>query len=138
MSFLTMRRMCLRCAIMKRKEITMWIRVYANWEMNFNSINGWKRSISYETKASILLSQCREWICAAQPLKESGLLCECMFIPVEKWNLILNSGEKDVFPLKPKLQYHLSNKENVFMVPNHKRNGDCCVNPWLSKSMNEL
>ena len=39
--------------ITKRKEIVMWIHIYPNWKMNFNSKNGNKRSFSHQTKASI-------------------------------------------------------------------------------------
>ena len=62
----------------------------------------------YETKASIHLSQWGEWICDGQSLKERRLLCKSTFIPTEKQTLVLKMVEKDVFPLKPKLQYHLS------------------------------
>ena len=31
--------------------------------------------------------------------------------------------EKKEFLAKPKHQYHVSQRENVFMVPNHKKNG---------------
>ena len=47
-----MRRTCLWCLIMKKKEIVVWIHVYLNWKMTFNSKNGRKRDFSYETKAS--------------------------------------------------------------------------------------
>ena len=49
-----------------------------------------------------------EWICGAQLLKEKRLLCESVFIPIEKWTLILKMIKRDVFLMKPKLQYHLS------------------------------
>ena len=52
-SFIPMRTLCLRCPIKKRKEIIIWIQVYPNWKMNFNSKNGRKGSFSYETKVSI-------------------------------------------------------------------------------------
>ena len=52
-SLIPMRRMCLWCPIMKRKEIIMWIHIYRNWKTNFNSSIGNKRSYSYETKATI-------------------------------------------------------------------------------------
>ena len=81
--FIPMRRMCLRCPIMKWKEIMMWIRVYANLKTNFNSINGRKRSISYQTKASIHLSQCGEWIYGAQSLKGKRLLCKSELIQLK-------------------------------------------------------
>ena len=51
-SFIPIKRMCLWCPIMKKNEIIMWIHVYPNWRMNFDSKNGSKRSFSYETKAS--------------------------------------------------------------------------------------
>ena len=53
-------------------KIIMGIRVYHNWKMNFNSKNGRKRSFSYETKASVHLSQWVEWIWSAQSLKKGG------------------------------------------------------------------
>ena len=52
-SFISTRRMCLWCPIMKRREIILWIHVYWNWKTSFNSKNGRKRSFSNETKASI-------------------------------------------------------------------------------------
>ena len=68
-SLIPMRRMCLWCPIMKRKEIIMWIHVYPNWKMNFNSKNGNKRSFSYETKASISLIPMRK-MCLRHPIKK--------------------------------------------------------------------
>ena len=67
-----------------------------------------KWSFFYGTKASIHLSQWGEWICGAQSLKVGRLLCESVFIPIEKWALILKMVERDVFLMKAKLQYHLS------------------------------
>ena len=52
-SLILTRRTCLWCPIMKRKENIMWIHVYPNWNTNFNSKIGNKRSFSYETKLSI-------------------------------------------------------------------------------------
>ena len=45
--------------------------------------------------------------------------------------------EREVFPMKPKLQYH-PYEENAFMVPNHENKGDYYVNPYLSKSKDNL
>ena len=73
--------------------------------MIFNSKNGMKRSFSYETKASIYLSQWLEWICGAQSLKERILLCESVFITTERWTLILKKVERKAFLVKPKHQY---------------------------------
>ena len=52
-----------------------------------------------------------EWICDAQSLKERRLLCESVFIPIEKWTLILKMVEREVFLMKPRHQYHLSQWE---------------------------
>ena len=76
--------------------------------MNFNFKKGGKKSFSAETKASTHLSQWGEWNYGAQSLKEWRLLCESMFIPVEKQILIQKLEEREVFLMKPKHQYHLS------------------------------
>ena len=83
-SFLPSRRMCLWFPIMKGKEIIMWIYVYPNWKMNFNSKNGNKRSFSYETKASISFI----------PMRRT-----CLWCPIMKWDYYVNpclSQLKDV------------------------------------------
>ena len=51
-------------------EIIMQICVYPNWHTKFDSQNGGNWSFFYETKASIHLSQGREWVCGAQSWKE--------------------------------------------------------------------
>ena len=51
-----------------------------------------------------------EWIYDAQSLKERRLLCESMFIPIENWTLILKMVEKEVFLMKPRNQYQLSQR----------------------------
>ena len=48
-SFILAKGMNLWCPIIKRKEIILWICVYPNWKMNFNSKNARKKSFSYET-----------------------------------------------------------------------------------------
>ena len=72
-SIIPTRRMCLWCPIMKRKEIIMWIHVYPNWNTNFNSKIGSKRSFSYETKVTMSLI----------PMRRMSLWC-----PITKWNEI--------------------------------------------------
>ena len=47
----------------------------------------------------------------AQSLKEWRLLCESVFIPIEKWTLILKMVEREVFLMNPRHQYHLSQRE---------------------------
>ena len=48
-----MRRMCLCCPTMKRKEIIARIHDYPNQQMNFDPKKWQKVRLSYETKASI-------------------------------------------------------------------------------------
>ena len=48
-----------------------------------------------------------EWIYGAQLLKEKRLLCESMFIPIEKCTIILKMVEREVFHMKTRHQYHL-------------------------------
>ena len=105
-SLIPMRRMCLWCPIMKRKEIIMRIHVYPNWNTNFNSKIGNKRSFYYETKASISLIPKGECVYDAQSWKERRLLCESMFIPIEIRTSILKLVIREVFIMKPKHQYH--------------------------------
>ena len=105
-SLIPMRRMCLWCAIIKRKEIITWIYVYRNWKANFNSKIGNKRSFSYETKVSISLIPTRR-MCLSCPITKKGwLLCESMFIPFEIRTSILKRVRREVFLMIPKHQYH--------------------------------
>ena len=40
--------------------------------------------------------------------KKKRLLCESMFVQIDRWTLILKMVEREVFHMKPKHQYHLS------------------------------
>ena len=80
---------------------------------------GGKWSFSYETKASIHLSQWVEWICGAQSSKEWRFLCELVFIPTEKQTLILKMAQREVFFMKPKRQFSYPNEYSEFGLPNH-------------------
>ena len=88
LSFIPMKRMCLWFLVMK-KRILLRESVFITidiWTLILK--NGGKWGFSYETKASIHLSQWGEWIWGAQSLKESRLLCESMFIQIERQSLI--------------------------------------------------
>ena len=78
--------------------------------MNFNSKNGTKRSFSYENKASNHLSQWVGCIYGAQSVKKWRLLCDSMFIPFEKWTLILKMAQREVFLMKAKPQFIYPNE----------------------------
>ena len=100
------RRMCLCFPTMKRKEIIMWMHVYPNWKMSFNSKNGRKTRFSYETKASKSLIAIGKCVDSDQSRKERRLLCESMFITIEKRTSTLELVIKEVFIIKLKHQYH--------------------------------
>ena len=105
-SLIPMRRMCLWCPIMKRKEIIMWIHVYPSWNTNFKSTNGNKRSFSYETKASISFIPTRRmclW-CLIMKLNEITMRIHVY----TNWMMYFNSkiGKKICFSYEAKRQYH--------------------------------
>ena len=52
------------------------------------------------------LSRWGECVYDAQPWKERRLLCESMFIPMEKRTSILKMVAREVLPAKPKHEYH--------------------------------
>ena len=105
-SLIPTRRMSLWRLIMKKKVIIMWIHVYPNWNTNFNSKIGNKRSFSFETKVSISLIPKRK-MCLWFPIMiKKRLLCESMFIPIKIRTSILKLVIREVFIMKPKHQYH--------------------------------
>ena len=48
------------------------------------------------------LSQQEECVYGAKSWKEKRILCESMFIPIERWTSILQLAEGEVFLIKPK------------------------------------
>ena len=107
-SFIPTRRMWLWCPIMKRKEIIIWIDVYPNWKTNLNSKNGRKTSFFMKSMHQNHLSQRGEYEYGAQTWKEWRLLCESMFIPIERRTWILKTVEKQVFLMKSKHPNYIS------------------------------
>ena len=100
--FITTRRMCLLCPIMKRKDIIMWIRVYPNWKTNLNSKNGRKTSFSYETKAlKSFIPTRRMWLwCPIMKRKE--VITWIHVYPNWKMNLNSKNGRKTSFSYETK------------------------------------
>ena len=105
-SLIPMRRMCLWCPIMRRKEIIAWIYVYRNWKANFNSKIGNKRTFSYETKALISLIPTRKMRLRCPIVKRKEIVMWIHVYP--NWKTYFNSklGAREVFLLNPKHQYH--------------------------------
>ena len=67
-----------------------------------------------------------------------GILCESVFVPIERRTSILKLVIIDVFIMKPKHQYHLSQQgERVYHGQSQKER-DYYVNPRLSQLKYEL
>ena len=76
--------------------------------MNINSTNGRKRCFFMKPKHQYHLSQRGECVYGTQSWEERRLLCESMFIAIERQTLIQKLVEWEVFLMEPKHQYHLS------------------------------
>ena len=104
-SFTPKRRISLLCQIMKRTKIVIQIHVYTSGQTKFNSKNSEKRSLSYETKASMSFIVIRKWVYGSSTWKERTLLCESVPTPIGRKTLILKMVGSEVFFLKPKHQF---------------------------------
>ena len=96
-SLIPMRRMCLLRPIMKITKIIMWIHFYPNWKTNFNSRNGNKKSVSYETKASISFIPSRRMCLWCPIMKRMEITMWIHFYPNWKTNFNSNNGNKRSF-----------------------------------------
>ena len=96
-SLIPMWRICLWCPIMKITEIIMWIHFYPNWKTNFNSRNGNKKSVSYETKASISFIPSRRMCLWCPIMKRMEITMWIHFYPNWKTNFNSNNGNKRSF-----------------------------------------
>ena len=102
----------------------MWIHVYLNWKMNFNSKKANKRCFSYETKASILFIPMRR-MCLWCPIMKWSKIA--MWIHVyPNWNAYFNSkiGNKRSFSYETKASILLiPMRRKCLWCPTMKRNG---------------
>ena len=105
-SLIPTRRTCLWCPIMKWNEITIWIHVYPNWKMYFNSKIGNKRSFSFETKASIWLIPARRRRLWCPIMKRNEIIMWTHFYPNWKMNFNSKNGNNRSFSYETKDQYH--------------------------------
>ena len=105
-------RTCLWCPIVKRKEIIMWIHVYRNWKMNFNSKIGYKRSFSYETKASISLIPTSRMCLWCPIMKRMEII---MWIHVyTNWKTYFNSK------IGHKISFYYETKASISLIPTRR------------------
>ena len=105
-SLIPKRRMCLWCPITKKKVIIMWIHVYPNWNTNFNSKIGNKRSFSYETKASISLIPKKRMCLWCPIMKRKEIIMWIHVYPNWKTYFNFKISTREAFLKKPKQQYH--------------------------------
>ena len=87
---------------LERMEIIMWIDVYLNWNMNFNSKIGNKSSFSYETKASISLIQKRRMCLWCPITKKNEIIMWINVYPNWKTNFDSKNGRKWCFSIETK------------------------------------
>ena len=113
MSFILMSRISLWSLIMKRKEIIIWIHVYPNSQMNINTRKWWKDKLFLWNQALmsfILMSWVSLW---CLNMIKKGLLCESVFVLVEKWTSILKNGCKRSFSYEPKASMSFIPKKRI-------------------------
>ena len=65
-------------------------------------------------------------------MKKKGLLCEYVFIPINRGTFVLKMVGRKVFLTKPKHQFIYPDEKNEFMAPNQEKKWDHYVNPHLS------
>ena len=100
--------------------------------MNINSKNDGKKSFSYETKAPMSSNRENEYMVPNHE-KRRRLLCESMFIPIDKMNF--NSKEwwkEKLFLWNQSINAIYPKEENKLMVPNLEKKENYYVNPCLS------
>ena len=61
-----------------------------------------------------------------------------MFIPIQRQTSIVKMVIREVLPMKPKHQYHLSQRGECIYDTQSWKKRDCFVNPGLSKKKDEL
>ena len=109
-SLITIKRLCLWCPIMKKKEIIMSIHVCPYWWMSIDSKeNGWKKSFSYET--SVSLSFILAWrMCSWCLIMKRKKIITCIHVCCNWWISFDSKKmvERKAFFSKPKHHYHLS------------------------------
>ena len=107
MSFIPISKMSLWFPNMKRKKIIMWICVYFNWHMNFDS-KKWLKEKLFLWNQSINV---------IYPIEENEFMVpnnekhEPMFILINRWTLILKIVGRELLLMKPQQQYRLSQWE---------------------------
>ena len=105
--FILISGMNLRCPIIKRKEIIMWLHVYPIWKINFNSKNGRKRSFSYETKASISFIPTRRMNLWCPIIERKEIITWIQVYPNWKMNFSSKNGRKRSFCYETKASISL-------------------------------
>ena len=124
-SLIPKRRMCLWSLIMKKKVIIMWIDVYPNWNTNFNSKIGNKRSFSFQTKASISLSPSRRMCLWFPIMKRMEIIMWFYVYPNWKMNFNSKNGNKRSFSY--------DTKASISLIPTRRMCLSCPITKkwWL-------
>ena len=107
-----MRRTSLWCPIMNWNKITIWIYVYPNWKMYFNSKIGNKRSFSFETKASISLIQ-TWWMCLWFPIMKRKEIITWIHV-YPNWETCFN------YKIGNKKGFYYETKASISLIPTRR------------------
>ena len=103
-----MRRMCLWCTIMKRKEIIVWIRAYPNWHMNFDSKKLWEEKFFVWNKSINSFVPMRRMSLQHPIINRKKIIMQIYVCPNWQTNISSKMMESEAFSTKPKHQCHLS------------------------------
>ena len=140
MSFIPIRRMTLSFLIMKRMVIIMWIRVYPNWQTNFDS-KKWLEDKHFLQNQSVNVIYPNEQnkLIMVPNHENEGVITWISICPNWKKNFDSKKwSEEKLFLWNQSINVIYPNEKNEFIIPNHGKKGDYYVNPYLSKLKNKL
>ena len=108
------------------------------WMLILMKIEGWK-AFNAKPKHQYHVSQCEECVYSTQSQKECRLLWESMFVSFDGRVLISQKWrDKKLLLWSQTINIMFPNMDKLFMLPNHKKNGDYCQNLVLFHLMDEL
>ena len=88
--------------IMKRKEITIWVRVCPNWEKKFNSKKGWKEKLFLWNQRSKIIYPNKKNEFMVLNNKKMEIIIWISVCPNDKWTLTLKNDGKRSFSFETK------------------------------------
>ena len=139
LSFILIKRLCLWCPILKGKKIIMWIHVYPNWQTNFDSKKWWEIKFflwNQSINSFIQIKKMSLWC----PIMKREEIIIWIYVYLS-WQMNFDSKklwEEKFFLWNQSTKIIYPNKENEFIVPNHKKKADYYANKCLSQLTDKL